>query len=145
MFAELVGVCLISCLSVLCSLFLDLVCSLQYRKLHGVSFNLFSVCQSLLGGWGSVQEKRVDGRRGPTISDMRMHWTLHRWELIRPLGCKLGVWWGGYSIYVTECELSDAGKGNESPDLLPRGGHSERGRAHREVNPYHPSLESSFS
>ena len=36
---------------------------------------------------------------------------------------------------MTERELSDAGKGNESPDLLPRGGHSERGRAHREVNP----------
>ena len=42
---------------------------------------------------------------------------------------------GGYSIYVTERELSDAGKGNESPDLLPRGGHSEWGRGHREAAP----------
>lgn len=33
---------------------------------------------------------------------------------------------------MTERELSDAGKGNESPDLLPRGGHSEWGRGHRE-------------
>ena len=44
MFAELLGVCLISWLSVLCSVFLDLIYSLQYRKLHSVSLNLFCVC-----------------------------------------------------------------------------------------------------
>lgn len=98
---------------------------------------------------GEKSRWSAEGRREPAISDMRMHWGLctDRNSFI-PWVVNLGFGGvgrvGGCSIYVTERELSDAGKGNESPDLLPRGGHSERGRAHREVNPFHPSLESSL-
>lgn len=88
---------------------------------------------------GEKSRRSAEGHREAAISDMRMHWGLGTdrnsfipWAVNSGLGgAGRGV--GGCSIYVTERELSDAGKGNESPDLLPRGGHSERGRAHRRL------------